>query len=109
MKTLALFAIFSAALFAQSNHSATLTWSDTTNPAGTTYNVYRATGACAAGLTFTDIAPGVAVKTYVDSTVTPGVYCYQVTAVLNGVESAPSNQAGAPVPPNAPSLTVVVK
>lgn len=45
MKILALFAIFSAGLFAQSNHSATLTWNDTTNPAGTTYNVYRATGA----------------------------------------------------------------
>jgi fibronectin type 3 domain-containing protein len=99
-----------AALAQTSTHSATLAWTDTSNPAGTTYSVYRASGLCSASPTFTKIASAVAVKTYVDTTVQPGAYCYQVTAIFGGVESGPSNQAGAPVPTDAPSgLSIVVR
>src|SRR5574337_1472862 len=85
-------------LFVQSQHSATLTWTDTQNPTGTTYSVYRATGLCSGTPTFNKIASAVAVLTYVDTTVQPGNYCYEVTATFNGMESTPSNTASAPVP-----------
>ena len=98
------FALFGIGIaLAQSTHSATLTWQDTLNPAGTTYNVYRATGLCSGTPTFAKIATGLTVKTYLDSTVTPGNYCYQVTATFNAIESAPSNSAPAAVPSFAPS------
>lgn len=102
--------LFSAlALIAQTTHSATLTWTDTLNPSGTTYNVKRATGLCSGTPTFSTIASAVAVKTYVDNTVTPGNYCYVVTAVYAGMESAPSNSALAPIPSFTPTaLTVTV-
>lgn len=96
-------------LFAQTQHSVTLNWTDTLNPSGTTYNVYRATGLCSGTPTFSKIATAIAVKTYQDTTVQPGNYCYQVTATSNSVESGPSNTALAPVPSFAPtqlSLTV---
>jgi fibronectin type 3 domain-containing protein len=39
--------------------------------------------------------------TYLDSPVATGAtYCYEVTAVLGGLESTPSNQAIAAVPPS---------
>lgn len=104
--------VFSAILAkAQTTHSATLTWTDTLNPAtGTTYNIYRATGLCSGTPTFSKLASAVAAKTYADSTVTPGNYCYEVTATVNGVESAPSNTALATVPAFAPtSLTITVQ
>jgi hypothetical protein len=95
---------------AQATHSVTLTWTDTANPAGTTYSVYRATGLCSGSPVFSKLASAIAVKTYVDETVTPGNYCYQATATANGMESAPSNSALAPVPSFAPTaLSVVVK
>ena len=99
-----------AALAQSSTHSATLTWADTTNPAGTTYNVYRAAGSCSASMTFASIASGVTVKTYVDTTVQPGAYCYYVKASFGGAESVPSKQAGAAIPTDAPSgLSIVVR
>lgn len=105
---LALFAVAIAA--AQSQHSVTLTWSDTTNPSGTTYNVYRAQGLCSGTPTFSKLAAAVPAKTYLDSTVTPGNYCYEVTATANGMESAPSNTALAPVPSFSPqNLSVTVQ
>lgn len=95
---------------AQAPHRVTLNWVDTKNPAGTTYNVYRATGLCTGTPAFSRIANGVAPKTYVDDTVQPGNYCYQVTAVSSGIESAPSNSALAPVPSFAPeTLTIQVQ
>ena len=99
-----------AVAVAQTQHTATLTWADTSNPAGTTYSVYRATGLCSGTPTFSKIASAIAVKTYVDNTVTPGNYCYAVTATANGMESAQSNLALAPVPSFAPSgLNVAVQ
>ena len=89
-------------------HSATLTWSDTQNPAATTYSVYRAAGLCSGSPVFSKIAAAVTVKNYVDSTVQPGNYCFVVTATFGGVESAQSNAAGAAVPTFAPSGLAVV-
>ena len=111
MKNLLTVLIFCAvAAFGQATHSVTLTWTDTANPAGTTYSAYRATGLCSGSPVFSKIASAITVKTYEDSTVTPGNYCYQATATYGGMESAPSNTALAPVPSFAPTgLSVVVK
>jgi hypothetical protein len=97
-----------ACAFAQSTHSATLTWVDKLNPTGTTYNVYRAPGLCSGTPTFSKITTAVTVTTYQDTTVTPGGYCYEVTAVFNGVESTPSNTAQANIPAFAPTTLTVV-
>ncbi len=111
MKTILALVFFSAAAWAQAaQHSVTLTWVDTQNPAGTTYSVYRATGLCSGTPTFSKLATAIPTKTYLDNTVTPGNYCYQVTATAQGMESAPSNSALAPVPSFAPAnLSVVVQ
>ena len=107
---IALFLTIAGALFAQGTHSVTLTWTDTLNPAGTTYSVYRAVGLCSGTPTFSKIASAVTVKTYQDTTVTPGNYCFAVTATANGMESAQSNTALAPVPSFAPTaLSVTVQ
>lgn len=99
-----------AALSAQTPqpHSVTLSWTDTANPAGTAYNVYRASGLCTGTPTFNKIASAVAVKTYEDAAVQPGNYCYQVTATANSVESGPSNTALAAVASYPPTLLMVV-
>jgi hypothetical protein len=74
-------------------HHATLTWADTVNPPGTTYNVYRASGGCPTTNALSLFASKVATLgtnplTYVDSTVTQSQnYCYGVTAVYGGTES----------------------
>lgn len=106
--TLLLFPLFILAQIPQ--HSVTLNWVDTSNPSGTTYSVYRSVGLCSGTPSFSKLASAVTVKTYVDSTVTPGNYCYEVTAVLQSVESAPSNTALAPVPTFPPAnLSVTVQ
>jgi hypothetical protein len=46
-RLLSLIVCFSMALLAQS-HSVTLTWADS-NPSGTSWSVYRATGVCGGG------------------------------------------------------------
>ena len=64
------------------------------------YNVYRA-GSCPGQFTKLNSVP-LSGTSYLDLNVAVGVvYCYQVTAVLNGVESIPSNQVIAAVPPSA--------
>jgi fibronectin type 3 domain-containing protein len=98
--TLAL-ALSFGALPARSQYTAKLTWTPSPDAAGNpslTYNVYRA--ATCAGQ-FTKINAGsVTTTTYVDPSVAVGaVYCYRVTAFLNGVESQPSNLEIAAVPP----------
>lgn len=96
--------------FAQTTHSATLTWADTQNPAGTTYNVYRATGLCSGTPVFSKLASGLVPKTFTDPTVSPGNWCFQVTATTAGIESPASNTAQAPVPNFAPTqLQVTVQ
>jgi hypothetical protein len=97
--------------WAQQPHSVTLTWADTLNPAtGTTYSVYRAPGLCSGSPVYAKLATALTGKTYEDSTVSPGNYCYVVTASYQGMESAHSNTALAPVPSFAPTgLSVVVR
>lgn len=102
IRSLAMLVLFTCLAFAQAPHSVTLNWTDTQNPPGTTY-VYRSATACAQATTFTSIASSLTTLTYVDSTVTVGKYCYQVTASLNGLESLPSNQTDAKVLPFAPT------
>jgi len=100
MKTLLLVLFAAGTLLAQAaTHSATLTWTDTQNPAGTTYNVHRATGLCSGSPVFSTLATAVAPKTYLDNTVIPGAYCFMVTAVTAGAESGPSNLAAGTVLP----------
>lgn len=108
---LILFFILASLSYAQTDtHAATLTWQDSRNPTGTTYNVYRADGLCSGTPSWSKIASAVTAKTYEDTTVQPGNYCYTVTAVLNGMESAQSNWALAPVPSFPPQqLGVTVK
>jgi len=102
--------VFAAFVMAQTPHSVSLTWSDSLNPPGTTYSVYRAAGLCSGTPTFAKLASALSVMTYQDATVTPGNYCYETTATVNGMESAPSATAGAPVPSFPPqALSVVVK
>lgn len=94
-----------------SNRSVVLNWTDNSNPAGVTYNVYRAPTACAGTPAFARITSGVIPKTFTDSNVPYGTYCYVVTAVGGGQESAYSPTAGQAVGPYAPSgltLTVTV-
>ncbi len=62
------------------------------------YNVYRAP-TCAGHFVRINSAP-VAGTSFVDTGAASGAaYCYKVTAVLAGIESTPSNQAVAAVPP----------
>lgn len=110
MKFFALVLLFSGCGLAQAAHTVTLTWADTLNPAGTTYNIYKATSTCSGTPSFVKTATGVTLKTWDDTNVQPGNYCYQVTSNFAGMESAPSNSAAAPVPSFPPStLSVVVK
>lgn len=110
---LAAILIFSFPAFAQ--HSVALSW---TQPAGTpaavSWNIYRATGACATGLVMAKIntAP-LTTTSFTDSSaaLTPnGAFCYQATSVsASGIESAPSNEVTAtiPGPPAAPTGLVI--
>lgn len=113
------FALFLAALLAfaglasaQAMSTVTLTWQDNLNPAGTKYNIYRATGKCGAeGLAFTkQNADPVSGLTYSQQPSDPGHYCYRVTSYLpNLPESSPSNTAEAGIPPRAPNgLSIAV-
>lgn len=103
--------LFVFSLFAQSTtRTVTLTWADTVNPAGTTYSIYRAPGLCSGTPTFAKIATGLTQKTYADTAVAPGNYCYTATATLNGIESPQSASAGAVVTPFAPNgLSITVQ
>lgn len=89
----------------------TLTWEASPTP-GVTYSVYRAAASCASNPAMAKVASGVAALTW-DDKVSPGRYCYYVTAVLadpaGDIESVPSNLAGAtakPWPPGKFDVTV---
>jgi len=98
---------------AQTVHKVTITWTDTVNPAGTTYNIYRAAAACSTNPTLAKLnTVPITAMTYTDSAVTNGsTYCYAATAVGPGGESADSNEAPAVIvaPPNAITITVTVQ
>jgi hypothetical protein len=97
------------AAFAQ--HQVVLSWTASTDAAANptlTYNVYRSNTTCALATTFAKInASPITAVTYTDTSVGPGSFCYEATAVLNGVESTNSNTAQAVILPSSPtSLTV---
>ena len=109
MRTISLFLLFALAGLAQTTRSVTLNWTDTKNPAGTTYNIFRSPTTCDATLAPTRIATAIAPKTYTDPAVALGSWCYYVTAVYGTAESTRSPLAAAvagPFPPEG--ITVVV-
>jgi hypothetical protein len=74
---------------ATTTHSVTLTWTASTTT-GATYNVYKIVGPCGAmtGFAVLNTVP-ITALVYTDSGVTAGVtYCYTVTAVTSGGQSA---------------------
>jgi hypothetical protein len=86
-----------------------LSWLESTP--GTTFTIYRATTPGAEPGT-TPIATGVSTTSFQDRTGISGTtYYYKVTSVLNGSESAYSNEASAryPSPPPAPPTNLVAK
>lgn len=106
----ALIFLLAGSLYAQ--HSVSLFWTDTQNPAGTTYNVYRMTNICpltqptnTAGFTKLTATP-VSSMSFVDASVLPSTtYCYVVTSVSGtSSESAPSNTQVAAVPGSFPPV-----
>ncbi len=112
---LAIFLLTVPLLAQTTQHVATLNWNDTINPPGTLYNAYRATGPCSPASAFVKIGSMIGSLSFQDTTITPGTFCYAVTAVSPIGESGQSNTAQATLapPPPLPSpptgLTVVVK
>jgi hypothetical protein len=95
-----LVALAGASAVAQQSQSTYLRWAASSDAAANpslTYNVYRASS-CSGTFTKINSAP-VTATTYLDNQPPPGSYCYRVTAVLNGVESNPSNAATATILP----------
>lgn len=79
-------------------HSVVTSWTATS---GAQYNVYRGAGSCGTGgQTFTKLNSALTSGTsFTDSTPASGAtYCYYATAVVNGVESSPSNTATVVIP-----------
>lgn len=108
--------ILTAGSLIAAGHSTTINWTASvdmpaTIPAGSGYNVFRASGACPASGVPTGAAElnttPVAANTFTDTTVTPGNWCYYVETLLGGVSSLPSNTAlGAT--PVAPPTNVTI-
>lgn len=88
---------------AHAQYAIRLSWAASSDAAANpslTYNVYRAS-TCSGRFSIINAAP-ITSTSYVDTTSGAGAsYCYQVTAVLAGVESVASNQAITTVPPPA--------
>jgi fibronectin type 3 domain-containing protein len=106
MKRIALLLVLAVelgAVPARAQNSVRVSWtasSDAGANPSLIYNVYRA-ASCPGQFTKLNSAP-LSGTAYLDANVAVGaVYCYEVTAVLNGVESMPSNQVIAAVPPSA--------
>lgn len=107
LKLFSLTLLFCCALLAQTaQRKVTLTWLDAINPAGTTYNVYRAPGDCTGSPTFTKLnTEAFTPKTYDDLGPPEGTYCYVVRAFRDTLESGNSNTASVAVgpPPTTPA------
>lgn len=79
--------------------SATLRWKDPNVPPADTFIIWRGDGECTIYKTLTKIKVDVKINPYVDNTIRPNrTYCYAVSAVYRGYESAQSNFATA-IPP----------
>lgn len=82
---------------APANNQIALSWL-AGGPAGSSYDVYRAVGACGSSGSFSLIASGIAVTSYTDATVSGGTtYAYEVSAVdsTGSCQSALSSCASA--------------
>ena len=102
--------LLTIAAFGQQGRKVTLSWTDSQNPAGTTYSIYRAAGICSGSPVFSKIATGLTAKTYIDQPVAPGNYCYAATATAGGMESGQSVGAQAAVSPFAPiDIQIVIQ
>lgn len=89
-----LFALWATPAMAQ--HTVALSWAASAT-SGATYNVYRQQ-ACSGNFAKLN-ASAVTANSYTDSAVAGGeTYCYQVTAVSGGLESAPTSSASATIP-----------
>src|SRR2546430_12940192 len=111
-----LFTLLAAPVFAQAvAHQAALTWTAPSDAiAGTTYNVSRVNAACPTsglgGLTWKQVNNlPITTTSYTDTTIGIGQWCYYVTQVTNGVESAPSTTAGGTAKPNTVTFTVTIQ
>lgn len=80
-----------------------LSWADTVNPTGSTYHVYRAPGACSAASTFAKVTDLPSLSKSLADAPGAGTWCYQVTAVVDGVESEPSAPLTVKTKPAAPT------
>jgi hypothetical protein len=88
------FALFATPALAQ--HTVALSWT-ASSTSGVTYNVYRQQACSGNVAQINSIA--VTATVYTDSAVAPGeTYCYQVTALLSGVESTASSPTPATIP-----------
>ncbi len=120
---LALTMLFGVSIAHAAPHSASLSWTasssmPSTIPSGSGYNIYRSSGACpVTGSLSSPVKLNSAPTTslvFTDSTPAGGqVYCYLVTAILNGNEnpvsviSGNSNFANATIPIDPPTnLTI---
>jgi hypothetical protein len=106
MKRIALLlalALAPSAVPARAQNSVRVSWTASSDAGGNpslVYNVYRASS-CPGRFTRMNSMP-LSGTSYLDMNVAVGAaYCYQVTSVLNGVESVASNQVIAAVPPSA--------
>lgn len=111
MKRLSSLSLLFSVLSFGAEHAVTLTWSDS-NPVGTTWRMEKAPGVCSPTSVFTTVKDGITTKTWEDTPIDPGFYCYRVYSKFNGVESVASNTADAKVPTFPPVITgttVVVK
>lgn len=115
--------VFAGMAHAQTGaHSAKLSWAasaDSTSANPGTVAIYQASGACPASglgsLTFatvtTTAAPSAtAANPYIVTSLTPGTYCFYLTATIGGATSGPSNTSGGSTSTFPPtSFTVVVQ
>jgi hypothetical protein len=92
-------AVFDGISLVNNPHQVTLTWTDSINPSGTTYNVYRTagtTGPTVSCTSFTRLNSNpVAALTYTDTTVVSGnFYCWEVRAINSSSIGPPESIAG---------------
>jgi len=116
MKSLVVSFLFLSQAIGQTAHVATLQWTDSINPPGTLYNVYRVVGTCPPATpsppinaVFTRIASMLGALTYQDKTITTGTFCFAVSAISNGGESGLSNVVQVTVISAPTGLTVVIQ
>jgi hypothetical protein len=113
-KLLTLFFVFASAAFAQTTHTATMSWKAPTDAIATsTYNVYYVAASCPTSglgtLNWVKINPVPIVGlTYTQSGLAAGNYCWYVTQVQNGVESPPSTTAGGMAKPGTVTFSVTI-